>query len=146
MEALDFIKSELLQKFSNQFPTQKTEITFGDLTYSFMHKDGYTLECVFEEGIRFLNGKSYNGKGISVQFICAEKTPKGYISSKKINVNINDKNDVTISEVAELLKFNTDAIKNTFNPFYAEHKAKSRNAAAWNFIASNYITDPYCTK
>ena len=146
MKTLDFIKSELSQKFSNQFSTEKTEIIFGDLTYSFIHNDGYTLECVFEEGRRFLNGKSYNGKGVSIQFICAEKTPKGYISSKKINVNINDKNDITISEVAELLKFNTDAIKNTFDPFYAENKAKSRNASAWNFIASNYITDPYCTK
>ena len=146
MTTLEFIKSELTQKFSNRFPEKKTEIIFGELTFSFLHSDGVTLECVFEDGQRILNGQNFNGKGVSIQFTCAEKTPKGYISSKKINVNIKDKSDITLEEVTELLKFHTDAIKNTFDPFYAANQAKRKNAAAWNHIVSNYITDSNCTK
>lgn len=44
------------------------------------------------------------------------------------------------------MKFKTDAKKNTFDPFYHENEAKRRNAAACNYIAANYITDPYCTR
>lgn len=138
MTTLEFIKTELELKFSKQFPFENTSVVFGYLTYSFFN--GTTLECVFEEGEYFIDGESYNGKGISVQFTCSYKTPKGYISSKKLPVSINDNNNVTLEEVAELLKFNTDAIKNNFDPFYHENEAKRRNASAWNFIAQNYIS------
>ena len=138
MTTLQFIQNELELKFSNKFSSEKTNVIFGNLTYSFLK--GTTLECVFEDGQYFIDGESYNGKGISIQFTCSYKTPKGYISSKKIPVTINDNEDVTLEEVVELLKFNTDAIKNTFDPFYHENEAKRRNASAFNFIAQNYIS------
>ena len=138
MTTLDFIKNELSVKFDNRFPNADTSSEFGDLTYSVFN--GSTLECVFEDGQHFLNGKKYNRKGISVQFTCSFKTPKGYISSKKLPVVINDENNVTIEEVSELLKFNTDAVKNTFDPFWHENQAKRKNAAAWNCIAQNHIS------
>jgi len=138
MTTLEFIKNELSLKFSNNFSSEKTSIIFGDLTYSFF--SGTTLECVFEDGQYFIDSESYNGKGISVQFTCSYKTPKGYISSKKLPVTIKDNNEVTMDEVTELLKFNSDAIKNTFDPFYHENEAKRRNASAWSFIAQNHIS------
>jgi|TARA_R110000822_G_scaffold17244_1_gene58248 hypothetical protein len=138
ISTLKFIKTELELKFSKEFPSENTTVFFGDLTYSFFN--GTTLECVFEEGEYFIDGESYDGKGISIQFTCSYKTPKGYISSKKIPININDNNNVTLEEVTELLKFNTDAVKNTFDPFYHENEAKRRNALAWNFIAQNHIS------
>jgi|13_taG_2_1085334.scaffolds.fasta_scaffold07203_3 hypothetical protein len=142
METLDFIKTELASKFAKKIKAigngKSTSVQFGDLTYSSL--SGNTLECVFEDGQYFIDGRKYNSKGISIQFTCSYKTPKGYISSKKLPVIINDKDDLTLEEVTELLKFNTDAIKNTFDPFYHENKAKSKNAAAWNSIAQNYIS------
>ena len=142
METLDFIKTELASKFDKMIKAygddESTSVEFGELTASYY--SGTNLECYFEEGQYFIDGEKYNGKGISVQFTCAFKTPKGYISSKKIPVTVANKNDVTLEEVAELLKFNTDAVKNTFDPFYHENKAKSKNAAAWNSIAQNYIS------
>ena len=139
---LEFVKRELASKFDKQIKAygddESTSVEFGELTYSYYN--GTTLECVFEEGQYFINGKKYNGKGISVQFTCAFKTPKGYISSKKIPVVIKDKHNVTLEEVAELLKFNTDAVKNGFDPFYHENEAKRRNAAAFNSIAQNHIS------
>ena len=141
MTTLDFIKNELSVKFSNNFSSEETSIVFGDLTYSMFN--GSTLECVFEDGERFIDGESYNGKGISVQFTCSYKTPKGYISSKKLPIEIKDVNDVSLEEVTELLKFNTDAVKNGFDPFWHENQAKARNAAAWVSIASNHL-QPDC--
>tara|TARA_R110000787_G_C13177636_1_gene421453 strand:+ start:81 stop:524 length:444 start_codon:yes stop_codon:yes gene_type:complete len=142
MTTLDFIKTQLSSKFDKKIKAyggdKSTSVEFGELTYSIYN--GTTLQCVFEEGQHFIDGKEYNGKGISVQFTCAFKTPKGYISSKKLPVIINDKNDVTIDEVSELLKFNTDAVKNTFDPFWHENQAKRKNASAWNCIAQHHIS------
>ena len=142
MNTLDFIKTQLSSKFDKSIKAygddESTSVEFGELTYSTYN--GTTLECIFEEGQYFIDGEEYNDKGISVQFTCSFKTPKGYISSKKLPVVIKDKNDLTMEEVFELLKFNTDAVKNTFDPFWHENQAKWRNAAACNFIAQNYIS------
>ena len=73
-------------------------------------------------------------------------TPKGYKSSKPIPFEVVDEENITLIEVAKLKGFKAEYKINTFDPFYLENQAKSRNAAAWNFIAANYITDPYCTK
>lgn len=139
---LEFVKRELASKFDKQIKAygddESTSVEFGELTYSYYN--GTTLECVFEEGQYFIDGEKYNRKGVSVQFTCAFKIPKGYISSKKIPVVIKDEDNVTLEEVAELLKFNTDAVKNGFDPFYHENEAKRRNAAAWNSIAQNHIS------
>tara|TARA_R110000787_G_scaffold22510_2_gene65302 strand:+ start:739 stop:1167 length:429 start_codon:yes stop_codon:yes gene_type:complete len=141
MTTLEFIKNELELRFSKRFSSENTSVVFGDLTYSFF--SGTTLECVFEEGQYFIDGEPHNSKGISIQFTCAYKTPKGYISSKKLPVEIKNNSDVTLEETAELLRFNTDAIKNGFDPFWHENQAKARNAAAWVSIASNHL-QPDC--
>ena len=135
---LEFVKRELSVKFAKRCPNAETSVEFGELTCSML--EGSTLDFSFDDGQYFLNGKKHGRKGIGVQFTCAFKTPKGYISSKKLPVVIKDKHNVTLEEVAELLKFNTDAVKNGFDPFYHENEAKRRNAAAWNFIAQNYIS------
>ena len=74
------------------------------------------------------------------------KTPKGYFSTKMLPVNITDTQKLTELEVEALLEFYTDAKKNDFDPFWHENEARRRNASAWNYIAANYITDPYCTR
>jgi hypothetical protein len=73
-------------------------------------------------------------------------TPKGYKSSKVIPVKVEDLNSLTKQEVTKLSEYRADYKINTFDAFYAENEAKRRNAAAWNYIAANYITDPYCTR
>ncbi len=76
------------------------------------------------------------------------KTPKGYFSKKKVDVDFEYQNEehLSISQALELMKFKTDAKINTFDPFWHENQSKMRNASAWNYIAQNYITDPYCTR
>lgn len=140
---LDFIKNELAIQFDKSTKARRgdksTNVEFGKLTGSYYN--GTTLECEFEEGQYFIDGKKYQSNGVSVQFTCAFKTPKGYISSKKLPVTIADKNNVTLEEVSELLKFNTNAVKNLFDPFYWENEAKRKNACAWSSIArSGYIS------
>lgn len=141
MTTLEFIKSELLSSFKNQFQGENIEIIFGELSYSFLHEDGHTLECVFEDGKSFIDGEVYKNNGISNQFTIGFKTPKGYISSKKVPVSIVDKNNITIEEVSELLNYNTDAVRNTFDPFYKENEAKRRSNIGWNYVASNYLQE-----
>ena len=73
-------------------------------------------------------------------------TPKGYKSTKKVPVVVVDGENLTIEEVNALKQFKAEFKKSTFDPFYAENEANRRNASAWNYIAANYITDPYCTR
>lgn len=147
METLNFIKSELQKQIENyalQYDIKVHELFFGEEIEIFWNNP--TLEVSFTNGyvVYFEDGKVGEKENLSgINFTCAFKTPKGYISSKNIGVIVKDNNNVTFEEATELLKFNTDAVKNTFDPFYAENEAKRRNASAWNFIASNYL-QPDC--
>jgi hypothetical protein len=85
-------------------------------------------------------------KDLEIRLTCGYVTPKGYLSTKKIPVTVADNQNLTDGEVIALAEFITDAKPNSFDPFYAEHEAQRRNASAWNYIAKNYITDPYCTR
>lgn len=143
MTTLEFIKAEAIKNYETYAAEYSTtvEVHFGDemlITFNAPY-----LEVSFENGYRIFADSESNEKekGAGHTFTCAYKTPKGYISSKKIPVNIADKNNVTLEEAEEILKFNTDAKKNTFDPFYAENEARRRSSAAWNFIASNYLQD-----
>lgn len=140
MELMEFVKSEIkkqCEEFAAKYETTIVELIFGDEIEIFWNEP--TLEFSFRNGyVLFADGdKRPNG----TQFTCAFKTPKGYISNKKIGVDVKDNANVTFEEAAKLLTFNTDAIKNNFDPFWHENEARRRNAAAWNFIASNYLQD-----
>jgi len=137
---LEFVKAAIaidLGNYANKYETSVKELFFGDCINIYFNAP--TLEFSFDGYVIYADSDSK--ETIGKQFTCSFKTPKGYISNKKINVNIADASNVTIEEASELLKYNTDAIKNNFDPFYKENQAKSRNAAAWNFIASNYLQD-----
>ena len=142
MTTLNFVKSEIEKEaeiYAAQYQITVKELVFGDEFLIFFNEP--TLEFSFENGYVVYTDEPNTKESIGKQFTCSFKTPKGYISSKKINVDIKDKHNVTIDEATELLKFNTDAIKNTFDPFYKENQAKAKNTAAWNFVASNYLQD-----
>jgi hypothetical protein len=141
METLNFVKSQIekeVNAYAAQYGMTVKKIFFGDNVLIFFNAP--TLEFSFENGyIIYSDGEEK--KSFGTQFTCAFKTPKGYISSKKINVDIKDESNVTIDEATELLKYNTDAVVNGFDPFYKENQDRHRNSAAWNFIASNYLQD-----
>lgn len=142
MGTLEMVKSEIeknVNAYALKYETEVKELFFGDEVLIFFNNT--TLEFSFENGyVIYADEPNYKAP-IGTEFTCAFKTPKGYISSKKINVNIKDKNNVTLEEATELLKFNTDAVKNNFDPFYKENEAKRRSNSAWNYIASNYLQD-----
>jgi hypothetical protein len=140
MTTLNFVKSEIekeLNIYAAKYETTVKELFFGDEILIFFNEP--TLEFSFENGYVIYSDEPNTKESIGKQFTCSFKTPKGYISSKKINVSVKNTSDVSIEEATELLKFNTDAVKNNFDPFYRENQAKARNASAWNFIASNYL-------
>jgi hypothetical protein len=141
MKTLEFVKSEIKKEvnlLASKYETTVKELFFGDEVLIFFNEP--ILEFSFKNGY-FIYSDGNEKEPIGTQFTCAFKTPKGYISSKKIDVNIKDKNNVTLQEASELLKFNTDAIKNNFDPFYKENDAKRKNNSAWNYVSSNYLQD-----
>jgi hypothetical protein len=71
------------------------------------------------------------------------KTASGYLSSKKIGVNIKDLKNLTQDEVFEVLTFQTNAIDQKFDPFFAQNQIERKNASAWSSIASKYM-QPDC--
>jgi hypothetical protein len=142
MTTLDFVKLEIEKEantYAAKYETTVKELFFGDEVLMFFNNP--TLEFSFENGYIIYSDEPNTKESIGKQFTCSFKTPKGYISSKKINVDIKNKSNVTIQEATELLKYNTDAVVNNFDPFYKENQAKYRNSAALNFIASNYLQD-----
>ena len=111
-------------------------------------RDGNTLEFSFEDGYASLRTKpsKRNPEGIEkvslgAQFTIGFKTPKGYLSSKKVPVTVVNENDITLEEADELMKFNTDAVKNGFDPFWHQNEAQRRSAIGWNQVASNHLQD-----
>ena len=124
MTTLEFVKSEIEKEvniLASKYETTVKELFFGDEVLIFFNEP--TLEFSFENGY-VIYSDSDEKNPIGTQFTCAFKTPKGYISSKKINVDVTDKSNVTIDEATELLKYNTDAVANSFDPFYKENQAK----------------------
>lgn len=116
-------------------------VDFGSITYSFLQDSGRAKDCilevVFEEAagsVEYTDGAevfSETVSGASIMFKIGFKTKGGYISSKKLPVEYNNKNDLTVDEVLELLQYETDGKINTFDPFYKENLAKWKNSAAW---------------
>ena len=138
IKTLDFVKQQIendCKSLAKSYEMEIVELNFGEITDLFFNDN--KLEFAFSGYVIYSDSDSKESLG--KQFVCSYKTPKGYISSKKLPVLVKDSNNVTLEEAAELLAFNTDAVKNTFDPFYAENEAKRRNAAAWSFIASNHL-------
>ena len=139
METLQFVKKEIklkLEKYAIKYDTTISELNFGSITEIFFKNN--TLEFVFD-GYVIYNDDLDTKENIGIQFTCAYKTPKGYISKKKLPVDIKDINNVSLEEAKELLRFNTDAVESTFDPFWYENQAKRKNACALNHIALNHL-------
>lgn len=138
MDLLEFVKKEIKvehEAIAKEYGISVSELNFGEVS-DIIFKNN-TLEFVFEDGYVTYSDSPNEKESIGKQFTCAFKTPKGYISSKKLPVLVKDTNNVTLEEAKELLMFNTDAVKNTFDPFWHENEAKRRNTIAWNHIAQN---------
>lgn len=146
MKTLEFVKNEAVKMVLKRYPHLEVKsfsiISWGDNIECFWNKP--TLEFAFENSKIEVYHKGIEEPlttHLGIQFTCSYKTPKGYISSKKLPIEIKNVNSVTLEEAAKLLKFNTDAKKNTFDPFYAENQAKRRNAIGWATVALNHLQD-----
>jgi len=148
------LQSENVQNTIEQYKRWGLTLDLGDFTDVYVYrldKDSFKNGHGAELSFYFPNCKSIDANGSysepkEFSLSIGYKTPKGYFSTKMIPVTVVDSQNVTESEVDQLLEFYTDAKVNSFDPFWHEHQAQSRNAAAWNYIAANFITDPYCTK
>lgn len=139
---LDLVKRDVIarkQAYLSNYDAKIVEVNFGQDYFIFMHDDGHTLEFCFEKSYYIASDSpKEKNNGLGRQYTIGFKTPKGYISKKSTGVIIADRNDITLAEAAELMAFNTDAVKNTFDPFYAENQAKHRSAAAMADLARGY--------
>ena len=143
MTTLEFIKNKIKNNCENlakSYDITVSELVIGDITEILFSNNELDFSI---DGFVTYSDDLNSKEGLSLQLTCSYKTPKGYISSKKLPVEIKDANDVSLEEATELLKFNTDAVKNGFDPFWHENQAKARNAAAWVSIASNHL-QPDC--
>jgi hypothetical protein len=141
---VDYIKKFIIAE-KEQYYAQygcTVKLVFGDELLIIWREKSNELEFVFDDGYRIVSEEGCEDereKGVGTIITCGFKTPKGYISKKKLPVEIKDTHNVTLEEATEVLKYQTDAKKNTFDPFWHENEAKRRNAAAWNYIAANHI-------
>lgn len=110
----------------------------------------FTLLLDADVVIRYKDGRTHTEK-IDIHELkipVGYKTPKGYFSKKKVDVDFDYQNgeSLTLDQSFELMKFQTDAKKNTFDPFWHKNESNRKNASAINYIARNFITDPWCTR
>jgi hypothetical protein len=148
------LQSEKVQNTIEQYKQWGFALDLGNITdvcVFGLSKDSFKNARGAELTFYFDNCKSIDANGSysepkEFSLSIGYKTPKGYFSNKMIPVTVTDTQNVTELEVEQLLEFYTDAKVNRFDPFWHENQAKTRNAAAWNYIAANFITDPYCTR
>lgn len=136
METIDFVKNEIIERQKqhlSSYGVTDFKIDFTEEVPVIFMADRTTLEFSFENAVLFVGGEKEQ-TGLGCRFTCAYKTPKGYISSKNINVSISNKSEMTIKEAEEVLKFNTDAVHNGFDPFWHENQAKRANSIGWNGV------------
>jgi hypothetical protein len=149
------LQSQSVQNFIEQYKQIGATLDLGNITdvcvfglskESFKNARGAELTFYFDDckSIDAIGTVIVHKKEFSLPI--GYKTPKGYFSTKMIPVTVADAQNLTEYEVQQLLEFYTDAKVNSFDPFWHENQAKTKNAAAWNYIAKNFITDPYCTR
>ena len=149
------LQSKSVQNCIEQYNQWEATLDLGNITdvcVFGLSKDSFKNARGAELTFYFDNCKSIDANGSIIvhkkefSLPIGYKTPKGYFSTKMIPVTVADTQNLTELEVEQLLEFYTDAKINSFDPFWHENQAKTRNAAAWNYIAANFITDPYCTR
>jgi hypothetical protein len=148
------LQSDKVQNTIEQYKQWGFQLDLGSITNvcvfglskeSFKNARGAELTFYFDNCKSIdANGSYSEPKEFSLSI--GYKTLKGYFSTKMIPVTVANTQNVTESEVEQLLEFYTDAKVNSFDPFWHENQAKTKNAAAWNNIAANFMTDPYCTQ
>ena len=111
------------------------------LSYSNASIDGNNLS--FNVQLEWVDLKSEE-KGLDngeIILLIGYKTKSGYLSTKKLGLNIQDVENLSFDEVVSAISLQTDAINKSFDPFFAQNNYKRKNAAAWVSIAANNLQD-----
>ena len=128
--------SESFIAISNQYIQLGCTITITDCMNVSLRKNDLCFEVLVSwSDISGNNGTDKHEVIIKV----GHKTPSGYLSTKKIGVQIEDLDNLTQEEVIQVLGFQTNAIDQKFDPFFAQNNAQRKNASAWVSIASNHL-------
>jgi hypothetical protein len=147
-----------LTKLAKAEQMQAAGYELGDFTLEFIgfNCTNYVEKSAKRKDIVYAQFEVYgkNQKGETVRECCISYemfsfgfvTPKGYKSTKVVPVTVKDIDNLSKEDILKLLQYKADYKINTFDPFYYENEAKRRNAAGWNYVAANFITDPYCTR
>jgi hypothetical protein len=141
METLQYIKQVITKKcvkFASDYKTSIQTLEFGEIDEAFYDDESKELEITFTGFVTYEDSPEEKEK-LGHIFTCCYKTPKGYISKKPLPIEFENYTkegsfDVSLETITELLKFDSDAKRNTYDPFWHENEAKRRNAAGWSGV------------
>ena len=140
LEILDkLIKSQSFIDIKKQYLKIGCDVNFT--SYTNVELDGNTL-C-FNVQLKWTEIKSgeFGFDNASIFILIGHKTKSGYLSTKKLNLDILDCSNLTYDEIVTAIALQTDAIDSKFDPFYFENNIKRKNASAWAYIAANHLQD-----
>jgi hypothetical protein len=137
--------SEDYIRLINDCEKNNANLSFNDVIYASIKSEKCGAQiCVGIECEFLLNNNTFK-KVKQFYFKIGIATKSNYFSSKKIPVIINDNENLTESELTELMDyFNTNTKENTFDPFWFENNQQSKNAHALNVIATKLQPDCRC--
>lgn len=110
-------------------------------SYLNVNIDGNDLS--FDVQLEWVDLKS-GEKGIdnaTITLLIGHKTKSGYLSTKKLGLKIQDVENLSFEEIVSAISLQTDAINQSFDPFFHENNMKRKNVSAWNHIALNHLQD-----
>lgn len=142
MTTQDILKIlELTENFKD-LKKQYTDIGCNVVIFSFSNVRLEGNDLIFEVQLNWTDKDLNSGfDNTDIIVLIGEKTKSGYLSTKKINLVINDLENLTLEETIKSLSFITDAVKSKFDPFYYENNIIRKNASAWSYIADNHMQD-----
>ena len=137
--------SENYIRLINDCEKNNANLSFNDVIYASIKNEKCGAEiCVGIECIYTFNNNMIK-KIKQFYFKIGIATKSNYFSNKKIPVIVNDNENLTEIELTELMNyFNINTKENNFDPFWFENNQQSKNAHAWNVIATKLQPDCRC--
>lgn len=115
--------------------------TVNFTSYSNVSIDGNSL--VFEVQLAWVESKSglTGTDNASIILLVGQKTKSGYLSTKKLGLDIKNVESLSFEETVLAVSLQTDAINQKFDPFFSKNNRKRKNAAGWVSVASKLQDD-----
>jgi hypothetical protein len=134
--------SEDYIRLINDCEKNNANLSFNDIIFASIKNEKCGAQiCVEIECIFTFNNNTIK-KNKQFYFKIGISTKSNYFSSKKIPVSVNDNENLTESELTQLMNyFNENTIQNNFDPFFYQKNQQSKNANGWAVVATKLQPD-----